>query len=212
MLPTVPDRIVLIDNQDSFSYNLVDALRQLGYPLLVYRNDLSAATIHAQLATYAGRQLLCLSPGPATPRDAGCLLELIETVAGQYPLLGICLGFQALVEHVGGTIARAPAPVHGRADAMTYQPHPIFAKLPNPLRVARYHSLMGKNLPSSAIPLAAIDEIPMAVEFPQLQAIGLQFHPESILTPQGGQLLAQVIHYLFSLAATSATRTPSCNS
>src|SRR5690554_7650981 len=105
-----PDRIVLIDNQDSFSYNLVDALRQLGYPLVVYRNQLPANTILAQLNSYSGRQLLCLSPGPAAPEQTGCLLDVIARASGRVPMLGICLGFQALVVHVGGVIKRAPEP------------------------------------------------------------------------------------------------------
>lgn len=205
-----PDRIVLIDNQDSFSYNLVDALRQLGYPLVVYRNQLPADTILAQLNSYSGRQLLCLSPGPAAPEQAGCLLDVIARASGRIPMLGICLGFQALVVHVGGVIKRAPEPVHGRADSISYRPHPIFAHLPPTLRVARYHSLVGQQLPDTVNVLAAVDDIPMAAEFRGLAAIGLQFHPESILTPHGEQLLAQTVKYLFELSSATRIRKATC--
>lgn len=193
-----PDRIVLIDNFDSFSYNLVDELRQLGYPLVVYRNNVSAEQLLAQMANYCGRQLLCLSPGPGHPARSGNLLALIEGAKGRFPMLGICLGFQALIHASGGDVDRCHETVHGKKALVTTQPHPLFEGLDNPLTVARYHSLCGYRLPDSIEVLAATGAIPMAAEFRAYQAIGFQFHPESILTSHGSQLLAQTVAYLMT--------------
>ncbi|WP_417684928.1 aminodeoxychorismate/anthranilate synthase component II [Pseudidiomarina gelatinasegens] len=192
-----PDRIVLLDNFDSFSYNLVDELRQLGYPLVIYRNDIAAQTLIDSMRTYSGRQLLCLSPGPGHPAQSGNLLELIQLAQGEYPMLGICLGFQALIHAAGGDIDRCHETVHGKKALIETRPHPMFETLSNPLTVARYHSLCGYRLPDTIKVLASTGAIPMAAEFSAYQAIGFQFHPESILTSHGSQLLAQTVAYLF---------------
>ncbi|GAB3291623.1 aminodeoxychorismate/anthranilate synthase component II [Pseudidiomarina andamanensis] len=192
-----PDRIVMLDNFDSFSYNLVDELRQLGYPLVVYRNDIDAQQLIATMRDYSGRQLLCLSPGPGHPAHSGNLLALIKAAQGHFPMLGICLGFQALIHAAGGEVDRCPDIVHGKKALIETRHHCIFEQLDNPLTVARYHSLCGYKLPDSIQVLAATGAIPMAAEFPEFQAIGFQFHPESILTSRGTQLLAQTVAYLF---------------
>ncbi|WP_411358622.1 aminodeoxychorismate/anthranilate synthase component II [Pseudidiomarina salilacus] len=193
-------RIILIDNFDSFSYNLVDELRQLGYPLKIYRNQVSLETLERTMQDYAGPQLICLSPGPGHPRAAGNLMAIIEFAKGRFPMLGICLGFQALLEASGANVRRCSETLHGKASSVRCEPHPIFADLPQPLPVARYHSLAGYELPASIEVLAdyanAQDVIPMAAYFAPYHAIGFQFHPESILTGRGSQLLAQTVSYL----------------
>lgn len=195
-------RILLIDNVDSFSYNLVDELRQLGYPLKIYRNTVALETLKSELESYAGPQLICLSPGPGHPRQAGNLMAVINYAKGRYPLLGICLGFQALLETYGATVRRCGETLHGKSSAIKCQPHPIFANLPQPLVVARYHSLAGYDLPTAVRVLAdtnaAEQTIPMAAYFAEHHAIGFQFHPESILTGRGTQLLTQTVNFLLS--------------
>ena len=195
---SAPDRIVLLDNFDSFTYNLVDELRQLGYPLMIYRNNVPLEQFIAALADYPGRQLLCLSPGPGHPAQAGHLLEVIEACRGQYPMLGICLGFQALIHAAGGEIDRCGETVHGKKALIDCQSHPIFDGLESPLGVARYHSLCGFKLPQSIAVLATTGAIPMAAYFKDYYALGFQFHPESILTSHGTRLLAQSVAYLFA--------------
>lgn len=191
------DRIVLLDNFDSFSYNLVDELRQLGYPLVIYRNNVDAQQLLEKMRDYRGRQLLCLSPGPGHPAESGNLLDLIQAARGEFPMLGICLGFQALIHACGGDIDRCHETVHGKKATIETNEHQIFNGLSNPFTVARYHSLCGYRLPDSIAVIAKTGAIPMAAEFPGYQAIGFQFHPESILTSHGSQLLQQTVAYLF---------------
>ncbi len=199
-----PDRIVLLDNFDSFTYNLVDELRQLDLPLVIYRNTMDADALVALIKNYQGRQILCLSPGPGHPRNAGHLLTVIEQLRQQVPMLGICLGFQALIHLSGGDIDRCGEAVHGKKSLIQCQPHPIFTGLENPFSVARYHSLCGFRLPNSIELLAQINGIPMAAFFKDYQALGFQFHPESILTSAGSRLLQQSIDFLFSQYRSSS--------
>lgn len=190
--------VFLIDNFDSFTYNLVDELRGLGLELIVYRNSVSAQTVLDKM--YEKQQekpvLLMLSPGPGTPSEAGCMPELLKKVQGKFPVLGICLGHQAMVELHGGKIVRANQVMHGKSSQVPHCGEGVFANLPNPLPVARYHSLMACDMPEGLEELAAIDGIPMAVLAPQSRMLGFQFHPESILTTAGSTLLRQGIEYL----------------
>ncbi|RUO78842.1 anthranilate synthase component II [Idiomarina tyrosinivorans] len=196
------DRIVLLDNIDSFSYNLVDELQRLGIPLTVYRNNVDAALLCQALDDFDGKQLLVLSPGPGHPRDAGCLMAVIEHCAERIPMLGICLGFQALCLHSGGAVEHCGEIVHGKASTIQCRPHPVFDDVATQhhLRVARYHSLSGYQLPSSVNVLATVqgptDAIPMAAEFYHGSALGFQFHPESLLTTTGPALLQASVSYL----------------
>ncbi len=192
------DRIVLLDNRDSFTYNLVDELRQLGYPLVVYRNHIAAEQLLATMASYSGRQLLCLSPGPGHPAESGNLMAVIEGARGRYPMLGICLGFQALVQASGGRVDRCGETVHGKKALIEHCNSSLFSGLPNPLAVARYHSLAGFDLPESIDVLAYCGSIPMAAWFHDYRALGFQFHPESILTSHGTELLQRSIAQLFA--------------
>ncbi len=190
-------QIVLLDNFDSFTYNLVDELRVLGYRLVVYRNVVSADHIMQQLEARHPNSLLLLSPGPGMPQDAGCMQELLVRVQGQYPVFGICLGHQAIIQHYGGKIVRSCEAVHGKSSAITHCGDKMFSHLPHPLKVARYHSLIGVNPPPPKLKvIASYENVPMAVYHEDHHMLGFQFHPESILTVHGSQLLKQSIEFL----------------
>lgn len=190
--------VFLLDNFDSFTYNLVDELRGMGLELVIYRNSVSASLIVDKMKQKSqhANVLLMLSPGPGKPSEAGCMLELIKLVEGQYPILGICLGHQAIVEHHGGDVVRAEQVMHGKSSLIEHQQADMFEGLPNPLPVARYHSLMGANMPESLDVLAKIQNVPMTVLNRQNKMLGFQFHPESILTAQGTQLLCNSVDFL----------------
>lgn len=188
--------IYLLDNIDSFSYNLVDEFAQLGFEVKLYRNTVPADFIFQQMQAETAEVLLVLSPGPGSPSNAGCMPELIQRCAGTFPILGICLGHQAIVEHYGGMVGCAGETIHGKTAAITLTEHPLFAGLPNPFTVARYHSLMATELPNALTLLANDRHIPMAVINEPQRMLGFQFHPESILTTLGKPLLKQSIAYL----------------
>ncbi|MCF4009233.1 aminodeoxychorismate/anthranilate synthase component II [Rheinheimera sp. UJ63] len=188
--------IYLLDNIDSFTYNLVDEFAQLGCQLKLYRNTVPAEFIFNKMQQETGPVLLVLSPGPGAPGDAGSMPALLRLAAGVYPVLGICLGHQAIVEHYGGLVGRAGETVHGKTSAITLHEHPVFHGLPRPFPVARYHSLMATELPNSLYVLATERHIPMAVINESQRMLGFQFHPESILTTLGKPLLQQSIAYL----------------
>lgn len=191
-----PMKLYLLDNFDSFTYNLVDQFRSLGCEVVIYRNDVSADYVAEKLINETGKTALVLSPGPGAPHEAGCMMELIGKVAGKVPMLGICLGHQAMVEYYGGKVERAPFVVHGKASPTFHNGQGVFANLPSPLPVARYHSLVATKVPDCLDVIATTDDMPMAVLHPQHQAMGFQFHPESILTTLGSQLLTQTLAYL----------------
>ncbi len=200
--------VVLIDNHDSFVYNLVDALA--GYNTTVFRNIVPVEEVLA-----AQPDIIILSPGPGHPRDAGSMMQLIDATLGRIPMLGICLGFQALLDHLGGTVEPC-GPVHGSSVPMTLTDagasHPLFQGLTtdsepdNPnyvgrlVPVARYHSLGCANVPAQMRSLAetetAIGPVTMAAETLDGMALGLQFHPESLLTPTGPIMIERCINQL----------------
>ncbi|MCG7587748.1 aminodeoxychorismate/anthranilate synthase component II [Photobacterium sp. OFAV2-7] len=189
--------IVLLDNFDSFTYNLVDQFRSLGYPVTIYRNSLSADQMEQALAEKAN-PVLVLSPGPGAPADAGCMPELIKRVRGKVPMIGICLGHQAIVEAYGGKVEGAGDIVHGKAAMMRHSSHTVFGDLPSPLSIARYHSLVATEVPDSLTTVADVDGLVMAVTNDQDRVCGYQFHPESILTTQGAQLLTNTLNWVMS--------------
>lgn len=211
-----PD-IVMLDNLDSFTYNLVDEFRCLGYELTIYRNTISAEFIFEKLSALNKSNpkgvILVLSPGPGDPSHAGCLMELISLCAGKFPILGICLGHQALIQHYGGVIDRAPEVIHGKSSNITHTQNGAFTGIANPLPVARYHSLVASDVPDvltmTAHFNAMIDGkeicLPMAIEHTHDAVIGFQFHPESILTTYGTHLLAQSFAHLLTLSSTQLT-------
>ncbi|MDP5134392.1 aminodeoxychorismate/anthranilate synthase component II [Rheinheimera baltica] len=188
--------IYLLDNIDSFTYNLVDEFAQLGYAVKLYRNTVPADYICQQMQAETEPVLLVLSPGPGSPASAGSMPALVKLCEGKFPILGICLGHQAIVEHFGGVVGRAGETVHGKTSAIRLQEHPVFTGLPNPFLVARYHSLMATEMPNALQLLASERHIPMAVINEDKRMLGYQFHPESILTTLGKPLLKQSIEYL----------------
>ncbi len=188
--------ILMLDNQDSFTYNLVDELRKAGHNVTIFRNTVAPEVILAALDTLGDNALLLLSPGPGTPATAGHLMALLERASGSLPVLGICLGHQAIGQFHGARVTRVHTVVHGKASLLSFAPHPIFANLAGGVPVARYHSLMITDLPPSLELLAQADGIPMAVYHRGTQMLGLQFHPESILSPKGSQILQQSIQFL----------------
>ena len=193
-----PITVFLLDNVDSFTYNLVDELRTMELNIVVYRNNVDARMLFEkmQLQAESGPVLLLLSPGPGAPHEAGCMPELLSMVQGHFPVLGICLGHQAIVAHYGGTVGRAEDVMHGKSSAITHTGEAMFADMPQPLHVARYHSLMALELPEGLTPLAKVGTTVMAVYQSDDKMLGFQFHPESILTAEGSRLLLQSIHYL----------------
>ncbi|MBO9491479.1 aminodeoxychorismate/anthranilate synthase component II [Endozoicomonas sp. G2_1] len=206
----IKTKIFMLDNLDSFTYNLVDEFYQLGFELVIYRNTVSADFIVEQIEQHCQQEenaaLVVLSPGPGTPTDAGCLMDLIAKTAGKYPILGICLGHQALVQHYGGIVGRAPEIMHGKSSLVSHTGTGAFANISQPLPVARYHSLAATTMPESLSMIADYQGLPMAVEHSQDAALGFQFHPESVLTTYGSNLLAQSIDYLLALQSNKCHR------
>jgi para-aminobenzoate synthetase component 2 len=184
----VRPHLLLIDNYDSFTYNLVQAFLVLGAEVSVYRNDALATDAALALAPTH----LCISPGPGTPYDAGVSMDMIRAFAGRVPVLGVCLGHQAIVEVFGGRVVRADRLMHGKTSLVSHDARTLFAGLPQPCEVGRYHSLIASpaSLPAQLEVSArtAEGEI-MGVRHRTLAVEGVQFHPESILTPQGPRLL-----------------------
>jgi anthranilate synthase component 2 len=182
--------ILVIDNYDSFTFNLVHYLLELGAETRVIRND----AITAAEAIALQPQAVLLSPGPCTPNEAGVCLDLIAAAAAvRLPLLGVCLGHQSLGQAFGGTVVRAPQVMHGKTSAMTHDGTGIFAGLPNPFEATRYHSLIVRedDLPGCfAVNARSPDGIIMGMRHKELPLHGVQFHPESIATEHGHAMLA----------------------
>ena len=185
--------VLFVDNFDSFTFNLVDELAKRGARVEVWRNDTSAARLLELAEALPLPRLILISPGPGTPAESGSCLELVRLAAGRVPMFGVCLGHQAIVEGFGGEIGPAPRIVHGKASAVTHDGVGIFAGLPSPLTVGRYHSWAATRVPDDLATTARLDEIVMAVMHKTLPVAGVQFHPESILTPDGGRLLENVL-------------------
>ena len=188
-------RILLIDNVDSFTYNLVDELYRLGAKLQIVRNTISESDLERFVAQ---SDLVILSPGPGTPENAGICVPLIQKYRGKLPILGICLGHQAIVHAYGGKVAKAELPAHGVVSTLKHNEKNCFKGLPNPLSIGRYHSLTATEIPDSLIVLATSDGLIMSVIDQESRVIGFQFHPESILTPHGTVLLGQTLNYLLA--------------
>jgi anthranilate synthase/aminodeoxychorismate synthase-like glutamine amidotransferase len=187
-------RLLLIDNYDSFTYNLVQAFLVLGAEVSVYRNDALTPSEALSLAPTH----LCISPGPGTPYDAGVSMDMIRAFAGSIPVLGVCLGHQSIVEVFGGKVVRAARLMHGKTSLVRHDGSALFAGLPQPCEVGRYHSLIAapESLPEVLAVTARTDEGEiMAVRHRTLTVEGVQFHPESILTPAGPKLLENFLTY-----------------
>lgn len=185
-------RLLLIDNYDSFTYNLAQAFMVLGAQVEVVRND--AWTV-AQAVDWAPTHV-CISPGPGHPDDAGISGAAIQAFLGRVPLLGVCLGHQALAAQLGGHVGRAPRLMHGKASLVWHDGEGLYRGLPNPMEVARYHSLIvdGDRLPPALKVTSYTDQGEvMGVRHADAPAFGVQFHPESVLTPDGPSLLANFL-------------------
>ncbi len=180
--------LLVIDNYDSFTYNLVQYLGELGQEVRVVRNDEIAAADIAGLAP----SKIVISPGPCTPNEAGISLEVIKTYAGKIPILGVCLGHQAIGQAFGGKIVRAARIMHGKTSKIFHDGRGVFTGLPNPFEATRYHSLL---IERASVPeclevtARTADEEIMAVRHKSLPVEGVQFHPESFLTTSGKELL-----------------------
>ena len=173
-----PLKIYMLDNYDSFTFNLVEYFKLLGANVVVYRNDVPVAQVAKEKP-----DLIVISPGPSVPSQAGHLIEVIRTYQGQIPIFGVCLGHQGMIEAFGGELGFLDTPVHGKASPITHNGQGIFAGLPQQFDVGRYHSLIGTKIPDCLeVTAKTADGIVMAVAHKTLKAIGVQFHPESILT------------------------------
>ncbi len=186
--------IVFIDNFDSFTYNLVDQFRSLGHSVKIYRNNISAESIE-QAVNALENPVVLLSPGPGAPSEAGSMPDLIQRMKGKVPMIGICLGHQAIVEAYGGTVAGAGEIIHGKVSMMAHQNHATYANLPSPLAIARYHSLVATAVPEALTITAEVDGLTMSVVHESDKVCGFQFHPESIMTTYGATLLANAIEW-----------------
>lgn len=179
---------LLIDNYDSFTYNLVHYLGEEGAEVVVKRND----TLSADAALALKPKGIVLSPGPCDPDKAGICLELIGKAAGKVPVLGVCLGHQAIGQQFGGQVVRAPAPMHGKVSAISHTGKGVFANLPSPIKATRYHSLIvaRDTLPACLEVTAQTDDgLIMGLQHRDLPIFGVQFHPESIASEHGHELL-----------------------
>jgi anthranilate synthase/aminodeoxychorismate synthase-like glutamine amidotransferase len=187
-------KLLLIDNYDSFTYNLVQAFLVLGADVRVFRNDaIDIAAAKALQPTH-----LCISPGPGTPYDAGVSMDMIRAFAGQIPVFGVCLGHQSITEVFGGKVVRAGRLMHGKTSPVNHDGRTLFAGLSNPCEVGRYHSLIAQ--PESLPPVLEVSartpegEI-MGIRHREFMVEGVQFHPESVLTPEGPTLMGNFLKF-----------------
>ena len=183
--------VLMIDNLDSFTFNLVEAFERLECEVQVLRNSVAA---EGALGIAEKRHaLIVLSPGPGRPEDAGCCMDLIEKALGRAPVLGVCLGHQAIVLHAGGEVVRAPQPVHGKASFLHHDGTGPFRGVDGLSPVGRYHSLCTRSIPERFRVHAEADGIVMAISDVDARQWGIQFHPESILTRGGDRMLANIL-------------------
>lgn len=189
---TPQPRLLLIDNYDSFTYNLVQAFLVLCAEVEVVRND--AITVEEALARDITH--LCISPGPGTPADAGVSIAMIRAFAGRLPIFGVCLGHQAIVEAFGGDVVRAPRLMHGKTSMVGHDGRTLFEGMPQPCEVGRYHSLIAApdKMPAELeVCASTVENEIMAVRHRRYVIEGVQFHPESVLTPQGPHLMGNFL-------------------
>jgi len=185
-------KVLFIDNFDSFTYNLVDDFCKRNCDAKVYRAD----TALEELARVAGElepDLLVISPGPGTPDTAGVSLAAVDYFKDKLPIFGVCLGHQVIVQYFGGKVGHAPKPMHGKPSRITHNGQGVFTGVENPLQAGRYHSLCATELPDCLEITADFEGVVMGVRHKELPVFGVQFHPESILTPAGGRLIENVL-------------------
>lgn len=192
MSATGQPRLLLIDNYDSFTYNLVQAFRVLGAEVTVARND----AITVEQALQMDLTHLCISPGPGVPGAAGVSIPMIRAFAGRLPILGVCLGHQAIVEAFGGKVVRASRLMHGKTSPVQHDGRTVFEGLPQPCQIGRYHSLIADAAslpPELEVSATTAEGEIMGVRHRRFVIEGVQFHPESVLSPQGPQLMGNFL-------------------
>jgi anthranilate synthase/aminodeoxychorismate synthase-like glutamine amidotransferase len=191
-MEAIERKVLFIDNFDSFTYNLVDDFCKRNCQAKVYRADTSLEDIK-EISAEFDPDLLVISPGPGTPDTAGMSLSAVEYFKDKLPIFGVCLGHQVIVQHFGGRIGHAPVPVHGKPSRVIHNEKGLFAGIENPLQAGRYHSLIAVEIPDCLEKIAEFEGIIMAVQHKQLPIFGVQFHPESILTPAGGKIIENIL-------------------
>ena len=185
-------KVLFIDNFDSFTYNLVDDFCKRDCDAKVYRADTELAALK-RVADEFGPDLLLISPGPGTPDAAGVSLSAVDWFKDKIPIFGVCLGHQVIAQYFGGKIGHAPVPMHGKPSRVTHNQKGIFAGVENPLQAGRYHSLCVLEVPDCLEQTAEFEGIVMGIKHRELPIYGVQFHPESILTPAGGKIIENVL-------------------
>jgi anthranilate synthase/aminodeoxychorismate synthase-like glutamine amidotransferase len=185
-------KVLFIDNFDSFTYNLVDDFAKRGCKAKVYRADTELEEIKVFSGEF-GPDLLVISPGPGTPDTAGVSLSAVDYFKDKLPIFGVCLGHQVIVQYFGGKIGHAPEPMHGKPSRVTHNEQGVFAGVENPLQAGRYHSLVAIETPDCLEKTADFEGIVMGVRHKELPIYGVQFHPESILTPAGGRIIENIL-------------------
>ena len=185
-------RVLFIDNFDSFTYNLVDDFCKRDCQAKVYRADTELEELQ-RVAEDFKPDLLVISPGPGTPDSAGVSLSAVDHFKDKLPILGVCLGHQVIVQYFGGKIGHAPEPMHGKPSRITHNGKDVFAGVENPLQAGRYHSLCALELPECLERTAEFEGIVMGTRHKKLPIFGVQFHPESILTPAGGKIIENAL-------------------
>ena len=185
-------KVLFIDNFDSFTYNLVDDFCKRNCRAKVYRADTAIEELERVAAEFEP-DLLVISPGPGTPDTAGVSLSAVGHFKDKLPILGVCLGHQVIVQYFGGKIGHAPEPMHGKPSRITHNEEGMFAGAENPLQAGRYHSLCALELPDCLEKTAWFEGVIMGVRHKELPIYGVQFHPESILTPAGGKIIENAL-------------------
>ncbi|MCK5039884.1 MAG: aminodeoxychorismate/anthranilate synthase component II [Candidatus Aenigmarchaeota archaeon] len=191
-------RIILIDNFDSFTYNLADEFKKRDIDVITYRNNVDIDLIEKAIDKFDAK-LIVLSPGPGNPKSAGITIPLIKKHHMQIPIFGVCLGHQAIAEAFGGKINRAEDIVHGKSSVISHDGKTIFQDVENPMQVGRYHSLCASDLPECLeVTAKTTNGVVMGIRYKKKGCIveGLQFHPESILTPGGGKIIENLIRII----------------
>ena len=185
--------ILIIDNFDSFTYNLVDEFEKRDCRVFVYRNNIGLENFE-EIVKKINPKLIVISPGPSAPKDAGISIDIIERYSGRIPIFGVCLGHQCIIEAFNGIVGRAPEVFHGKPSKITHDNKTIYKNIENPFQVGRYHSLAGLQIPEELVISAKSEtNVVMGVRHKKLFVEGVQFHPESILTPCGGLIIENLL-------------------
>jgi len=186
-------KILFIDNFDSFTYNLVDEFCKRDCIAKVYRSDIAEEKLK-EISQQFEPDMVVISPGPGNPDSAGVSLWAVDYFKDKLPILGVCLGHQVIVQYFGGEIGKCGVPVHGKGSRINHDETGVFESIENPMQVGRYHSLCAQKVPACLNKTAQYEGIVMGVQHRDLDIYGLQFHPESILTPGGGKIIENMIN------------------